>query len=137
MESIRPEHLPTQPAFEKIVEDYRRWHSETKIIFIGKLILLDKHYWLENIVRNLAGNCVERGATAIWITIDKGYLEVGDDIVHENPEEILANLNSDRSPTTKDHSESWWMRRELREHGGTLKYHEQNGNMIAVATWIE
>lgn len=64
---------------------------------------------------------------------------VKDDVIHDNPEEILTNLNSANPKSTKGHGGSSIMvvRKELEEIGGKLEYQDKDGKIIAVATWDE
>lgn len=128
--------IEQQPAFTRIVEDCKRWHPKTKIHVIGEPSLLDKQDWLDPLVRELLSNCIKRKATAVWVTIDKGRLVVEDDVIHDNPETILSNLNSDTPPTKEGRMGTPGMRKLLDGHGGKLMYHKENGNIIAVATWV-
>jgi hypothetical protein len=81
-------------------------------------------------------NCVDQGAGKIKITIGEGRLRFEDDVIHNNPGEILANLNSEEPKSTGLGGFSiQCVRRVLKRHNGELKYHAEGGRIIAVATW--
>jgi len=133
-----------RPSIIDIIETHKEHHPDPKVVVEGDIFLINTYErnWLGVAVSELLGNCLrKKGVTTVKITIEDGRLVVEDDVIHEDPDEILLNLNSDKPKTEKKDRPGgagiYNLRKILGWRDGKLEYHADNGRIIAVATWVE
>jgi len=130
-----------ESTIRTLIDHYAEIYPDNVIEIGGDASVLDKEPFLAPVFTELARNSIEQGASQVTVTFGEGRITFEDNLVHNEPGDILANLNSERPKTSKSGLGGvgiWSSRDFLRKLGGSLTYHQtENGGIVAEALFGE